>query len=38
MRTSNIELMSLTLDVSKLSSWLNAAADCRVARQAYDAK
>ena len=37
-RTQNIAFISLTLDVSKLSSWLNAAADCRVARQAYDAK
>eukprot|EP00964_Phaeocystis_antarctica_P032604 scaffold18456_cov30-Phaeocystis_antarctica.AAC.1 len=29
--------MSVTLDVSKLSGWLNADADCRVARRAYDA-
>eukprot|EP00964_Phaeocystis_antarctica_P055027 scaffold32357_cov53-Phaeocystis_antarctica.AAC.1 len=29
--------MSVTLDVSKLSGWLNAAADCRVESRAYDA-
>ena len=28
-RTRNIELMSVTLEVSKLSGWLNADADCR---------
>ena len=33
-RTTNITLMSVTLDVSKLSGWLNAAADCRVEREA----
>eukprot|EP00964_Phaeocystis_antarctica_P109357 scaffold73841_cov52-Phaeocystis_antarctica.AAC.1 len=27
----------VTLDVSKLSGWLNAAAFCRVERRAYDA-
>ena len=27
----------VTLDVSKLSGWLNAAADCRVERRTYDA-
>eukprot|EP00964_Phaeocystis_antarctica_P108858 scaffold73351_cov48-Phaeocystis_antarctica.AAC.3 len=29
--------MSVTLDVSKLSDWLNAYADCRVERRAYEA-
>jgi len=29
--------MSVTLDVSKVSGWLNADADCRVERRAYDA-
>eukprot|EP00964_Phaeocystis_antarctica_P128135 scaffold91858_cov53-Phaeocystis_antarctica.AAC.2 len=29
--------MVVTLDVSKLSGWLNAAAFCRVGRRAYDA-
>eukprot|EP00964_Phaeocystis_antarctica_P001311 scaffold700_cov50-Phaeocystis_antarctica.AAC.2 len=29
--------MVVTLDVSKLSGWLNAAALCRVERRAYDA-
>ena len=28
-RTANIELMSVTLEVSKLSGWLNALAYCR---------
>ena len=31
-RTSNMELMSVTLDVSKLSGWLNIDAPCRVTR------
>ena len=31
-------LMSVTLDVSKLSGWLNADARCRVERRAYDAE
>ena len=35
--TWNIQLMVMTLDVSKLSGWLNAAAPCRVERRAYDA-
>eukprot|EP00964_Phaeocystis_antarctica_P027387 scaffold15452_cov29-Phaeocystis_antarctica.AAC.1 len=35
-RTWNIRCMVVTLDVSKLSGWLNADADCRVARRAYD--
>ena len=30
--------MSVTLDVSKLSGWLNADAPCRVERRAYDAE
>ena len=29
-RTLNMNLMSVTLDVSKLSGWLNALAACRV--------
>ena len=29
-RTRNMPFMSVTLDVSKLSGWLNADADCRV--------
>eukprot|EP00964_Phaeocystis_antarctica_P028390 scaffold16009_cov32-Phaeocystis_antarctica.AAC.1 len=36
-RTLNILLMVVTLDVSKLSGWLNADAVCRVARRAYEA-
>ena len=32
-RTSNILRMSVTLDVSKMSGWLNALADCRVERR-----
>ena len=36
-RTENIWVKSLTLDVSRLSGWLNADASCRVARRAYDA-
>ena len=28
-RTANIQLMSVTLDVSKVSGWLNAVARCR---------
>ena len=30
--------MFVTLDVSKLSGWLNADADCRVKRREYDAE
>ena len=37
-RTMNMPLMSVTLDVSKLSGWLNADADCRVKRRAFDAE
>ena len=36
-RTCNMPNMSLTLDVSKLSGWLNADAYCRVERWACDA-
>ena len=36
-RTSNMSLMFVTLDVSKLSGWLNASAYCRVERRACDA-
>ena len=31
-RTKNMELMSVTLEVSKLSGWLKASALCRVQR------
>ena len=34
-RTKNIWPTSATLDVSKLSGWLNADARCRVERRAY---
>ena len=33
-RTSNMYCMVVTLDVSKLSGWLNAYAYCRVKREA----
>ena len=36
-RTVNICCMVVTLDVSKLSAWLNAVAFCRVERWACDA-
>ena len=36
-RTWNMPYMFVTLDVSKLSGWLNADADCRVERRACDA-
>ena len=36
-RTPKMEYMFVTLDVSKLSGWLNADADCRVERRACDA-
>ena len=36
-RTLNMELMSVTLDVSKLSGWLNFHAYCQVESRAYDA-
>ena len=32
-RTQNMELMSVTLDVSKLTGWLKAAAACRGRKQ-----
>ena len=34
-RTWNIQPMFMTLDVSKLSGWLNAFAVCRVERRAW---
>ena len=33
-RTKNMRYMSVTLDVSKLSGWLNTDANCRVKRRA----
>jgi len=36
-RTANMPLMSVTLEVSKLSGWLKADADCRVEGRACDA-
>ena len=36
-RTWNVKLMSVTLEVSRLSGWLNADALYRVGRRAYDA-
>ena len=36
-RTWNMYFTVVTLDVSKLSGWLNAVAACRVERRAYDA-
>ena len=36
-RTPNMAAMVVTLDVSKLSGWLNADAACRVERRACDA-
>ena len=33
-RTENMLFMSVTLEVSKLSGWLNADAPCQVARKA----
>ena len=32
-RTMNMRCMVVTLDVSKLSGWLNALADCRVEKK-----
>ena len=37
-RTKNMTPMFVTLDVSKLSGWLNATAFCRVERRACDAE
>ena len=34
-RTANMPFMSMTLDVSKLSGWLNADADCRVEKRRH---
>ena len=34
-RTKNMYCMSVTLDVSQLSGWLNAYADCRVQEEAW---
>ena len=36
--TKNMLCMIVTLDVSKLSGWLNALADCRGESRAYDAE
>ena len=36
-RTSNMFVKSVTLDVSKLSGWLNAVAPCRVEREVCEA-
>ena len=36
-RTANMPRMVVTLDVSKLSGWLNADARCRVERRVCDA-
>ena len=36
-RTRNIRSMLVTLDVLKLSGWLNACASCRVQRGAWEA-
>ena len=36
-RTANMPPMLVTLDVSKLSGWLNATAPCRVERRACGA-
>ena len=36
--TLNMERMVVTLDVSKVSGWLNADAYCRVERRVYDAE
>ena len=36
-RTKNMKRLSQTLDMSKLSGWLNAPAYCRVERRACDA-
>eukprot|EP00964_Phaeocystis_antarctica_P039603 scaffold22650_cov55-Phaeocystis_antarctica.AAC.4 len=37
-RTENMYIISVTLDVSKLSGWLNAEVSCRVEKRAYDAE
>jgi len=35
-RTANMIDMSVTLDVSRLSGWLNSYANCRVKREAWE--
>ena len=35
---AHVEHVAHGRDVSKLSGWLNAAADCRVERRVYDAE
>ena len=35
-RTANMLYMLVTLDVSRLSGWLNADANCRVKREAWE--
>eukprot|EP00964_Phaeocystis_antarctica_P066153 scaffold39949_cov67-Phaeocystis_antarctica.AAC.2 len=35
---AHVEHVAHDRDVSKLSGWLNAAADCRVERRVYDAE
>ena len=35
-RTSNISLMSVTLDVSRLSGWLNASASCTESKGSHE--
>ena len=37
-RTQNMDSMSVTLDVSKLTGWLKASAICRVESRACDAR
>ena len=37
-RTLNMLVMVVTLDVSKLSAWLNAEAPCQVERQECDVR
>ena len=37
-RTLNMDRMVVTLDVSKLSGWLNADAACQVERRACDVR
>ena len=34
-RTANMYCMLVTLDMSRLSGWLNTVANCRVQREAY---
>ena len=35
-RTLNISLMSVTLDVSRLSGWLNASASCAESKESHE--